>query len=133
MWIDLLSQAAPDDAASWIRLITTGGALTVLAAFGWLVTKGVFRHERELKAKDEAHEREIKAKDAELAYERSERERERKENDVAVDRLQRELNDTNKQLLSVLETGRRSQQLAQRSLELVGHGPPAPDVQQGRP
>lgn len=125
MWAEIMLAVdpalSPDSPVSYLQLITSGGAIGTITLFGWLVTRGTFRHERELKAKDD-----------ELARERAERERERKENDAAVERLQKELNDTNRQLLTVLETGRRSQNLADRALNLAA-GSQAPNVQTDKP
>ena len=108
MLVELLAQADVESLSGWVKLITTGGAVTVLAVGAWLVTRGTFRHERELEAKQK-----------ELDYERDERKRERSESDATVAKLQSSLDETNKQLLLVLETGRRSQALAQQLMPLA--------------
>lgn len=132
--LSLFSLADGDLAApiNLLKNITAAGGTVMLAVGAWLVHKGIYRHAREFIEQEAASKRALDAKQAELDRERVERERERKETDRAMDRIQGELNTTNQQLLSVLETGKRSQVIAKQTLDLAA-GNAAQNSQADRP
>lgn len=110
MW----AEVDPSAVSPVIKWIASAGGTAVAGACVWLVYTGRLILKRE-----------VDEKDRQIAYQIAERQRERTAAEALSERLQKALDDTNKQLLGVMDQNRRTLDLKT--------GSQAPNVQTDRP